>query len=508
MTAPPPLYRRTLLKRTAAAAVVVGVSGRIGRSQARTATDYAELTAVAAVQALRAGDITAESYARALLARARACQSLNTFISQDPEALLITARAADQRRASGAALGALHGLPLALKDNIDTVIFPTTGGTVALKANVPPRNAPVAQHLFEAGALLAGKTNLHELAFGITNNNAAFGPVRNPYDTRLIPGGSSGGTAAAIAARLTPAGLGTDTGGSSRIPAALCGIVGLRPTVGRYSGEGIVPISATRDTAGPMGRTVADVALLDAVLTGGPLALSPADLRSVRLGVPRAYFYADLDPHVATAMDRALAALTALGAQLVEADMLHLAELNQKVSFPVALFEVMRDLPRYLAASAPAITLEEVIARVASPDVAGVLKGQLGDQKVPEGLYREAIASHRPALQAAYQAYFRDQRVVAMVFPTTPLPARPIGQDTTVRLQDREVPTFLTYIRNTDPSSNAGLPGLSLPIGLTPDGLPVGLEFDGPPGSDRLLLELGAALEKAIGSLPAPPRCA
>jgi mandelamide amidase len=502
-----PLHRRALLKQTAVLTAAIGLVGPAGSGRAQTKTPYTELSAAAAARALHAGDITAEAYAEALLARAQTCRNLRAFIIQDPEALLVIARAADQRRASGAPVGPLHGLPIAFKDNIDTVVMPTSGGTVALKDNVPPRTAPVAQRLFDAGALVAGKTNLHELAFGITNNNVTFGAVRNPYNPEMIAGGSSGGTAAAIAARLTPAGLGTDTGGSVRIPAALCGIVGLRPTVGRYSTAGIVPISSTRDTAGPMGRTVEDVALLDGVITGAPLSLTPADLRGVRLGVPRAYFYAELDPHVVQAMDTALTMLTDLGAQLVEADIPQLADLNTQVSFPVALFEVMRELPRYLATSAPGITLEEVIAKVASPDVASVLKNQLGDKKVPESVYRAAIETHRPALQAAYQAYFRDYDVAAMVFPTTPLPARPLGHDETVRLNGKDVPTFLTYIRNTDPASNAGLPGLSVPIALTADGLPVGLEFDGPAGSDRFLLQLGYAFEKAVSSLPPPPRC-
>jgi mandelamide amidase len=282
----------------------------------------------------------------------------------------------------------------------------------------------------------------------------------------------------------------------------------LRPTLGRYSTAGIVPISATRDTAGPMGRTVEDVALLDSVLTGGPLSLAPAAWRGVRLGVPRGYFYEALEADVARTTEAALRLLSKLGAQLVEADVPSIAELNSRVSFPVALFEVMRDLPRYLASSAPGISLDALVASVASPDVAWALRGQLGDQKVPESVYRAAIDIHRPALQAAYQTYFREHGVAAIVFPTTPLPARPIGQDTTVQLHDKAVSTFLTYIRNTDPASNAGLPGLSVPIGLTTDGLPVGLEFDGPAGSDRLLLELGAALEKSLGILPPPPPCA
>ena len=194
-------------------------------------------------------------------------------------------------------------MPLALKDNLDTAEMPTTGGTPGLRGHRPKHNAPVVQKLLDAGAIAFGKTNLHELAYGITNNNAAFGAARNPYDRTRIPGASSGGVGVAVAARMAPGGIGSDTGGSVRIPAALCGIVGFRPTTGRWSQAGIVPISHTRDTAGPMTRSVADCALLDHVVTGS--ALPPAaSLKGLRLGVPRAHFWDPLDREVGAADGR------------------------------------------------------------------------------------------------------------------------------------------------------------------------------------------------------------
>jgi Asp-tRNA(Asn)/Glu-tRNA(Gln) amidotransferase A subunit family amidase len=237
------------------------------------------------------------------------------------------------------------------------------------------------------------KTNMHELAFGITSTNSAYGFMKNPYNKAMIPGGSSGGTAVGIAARMSSAGLGSDTGGSVRIPPALCGIVGLRPSVGngnkRYPDRGVVPISHTRDTVGPMARTVA-------------------------------------------------AAKT-----------------------------------------------------------------------MPKEAYDAAIMTGRPQLQKLYADYFKENDVDAVIFPTTPLPARPINPDgdtgkDTVELNGKEVPTFPTYIRNTDPGSNAGIPGLSLPAGLTKSNLPVGLELDGPVGSDQRLLAIGVAMEAAFGVLPPP----
>ncbi len=253
-----------------------------------------ELGAKRAADAVRNGEQTAEALAEALLARCASAAPLNAFISLEADRLRAAARAADQRRQRGERLGPLHGVPLALKDNIDTADFPTTGGTPALAAQRPKRNAPIVQHLLDAGAIVLGKTNLQELAYGPTNNNAAFGPAHNPYDPARIPGGSSGGSAAAVAARLAPAALGTDTGGSIRVPAALCGITSMRPTTLRWSQAGIIPLSHTRDTAGPMARHVADCVLLDGVITGGPTEVTPAPLQELRLGLPRDYFWENL----------------------------------------------------------------------------------------------------------------------------------------------------------------------------------------------------------------------
>ena len=209
-----------------------------------------DLGVAEAAKAIRTGDIKAEALADALLARAAAQKDLNAFITLEPDKVRAAAREADQHRASGASIGPLHGVPLALKDNLDTADYPTAGGTPGLTGNRPKRNAVIVQALLDAGAIALGKCNLHELAYGITNNNAAFGPARNPYAPDRIPGASSGGTGVAVAARLAPGGIGSDTGGSVRIPAALCGLTGLRPTTGRWSQAGIVPISHTRVTAG------------------------------------------------------------------------------------------------------------------------------------------------------------------------------------------------------------------------------------------------------------------
>lgn len=469
-------------------------------------TDLIELTVVEAATAIRERVCSCREYVEAIIARSEAMAGLNAFVSHDWDTLLAAARAVDD--GSGTP-GPLSGVPLALKDNIDTAALTTSGATGALGGLVAPRNAPVAEALFAAGALLGAKANMHELAFGITNNNAVTGAARNPWDPSMIPGGSSGGTAAAVAARMMPAGIGTDTGGSVRLPAALCGLAGFRPSVGRYSGAGIIPISHTRDTAGPIARTVADLRLLDAVMAGtdagpaggaGRTESNPAPaLAGLRLGVPRGAFFADLEPDVAAEAARVLDLLSDHGVVLVEAEIPDVADLNAAVGFPIALHEFVRDLPRYLAGNGIELSMSEVLEGIGSPDVKGIVASQLGPEAMPEAAYRMALEVDRPRLQRSYAAFFAEHDVEAAFFPTSPASARPIGEDETIELNGERVPTFATFIRNTDPGSNAGIPGLSLPTGLTSTGLPVGMELDGPAGSDERLLAVAAAVEEAIG---------
>jgi indoleacetamide hydrolase len=477
----------------------------------RSRSEVFELTASEAVAALRSGDMKATHYAGVLLGRARSLGYLNTVLVQDPHLVLTAAQDADARRAHGETLGPLHGLPVLIKDNINTAGLPTTAGTPALAGNRPRRNAVVVDRLLAAGAIPFAKTNMHELALGVTSNNPAFGAVGNPYDPAKIPGGSSGGNASAVAARIAPASIGTDTAGSVRIPAALYGIAALRPTVGRYPRTGsldtvadIVPISFTRDTAGPMARTVADVALLDAVIAGDEPSLLPRELSGVRLGIDRRNFLQDLDPETEMVTHDALERLEEGGAELVEVELDGLQALNAAVGIPIAAFELGLALPRYLEENDTGVTLEELIAAVASPDVRALFALVVGPGAIPEAVYLDALLVQRPRLQALYSDAFTRYGIDALVFPTTPLPARPIGQDATVELNGRQVPTLFAYIRHTDPGSNAGIPGLAVPAGLTRSGLPVGLELDSPAGSDRALLAVGLAVEQELGRLPAP----
>ncbi|WP_342752377.1 indoleacetamide hydrolase [Acuticoccus kandeliae] len=464
------------------------------------AADPTAMTATETVGAITDRQVSAQEVTEAYLARAEEKAGLNALITLDKSGALAAAKAIDARIAASGAAGPLAGVPIVIKDNITVSGLRTTAGTPGLDAFVPNKTAPVAKALLDAGAVLIGKANMHELAFGITSNNVAYGPVGNALAPDRFAGGSSGGTAAAIAAGMAEAGLGTDTGGSVRIPAALNGLAGLRPTTGRYPGAGIVPISATRDTAGPIARTVADVALLDAVITGADAALTPVDLSTVRLGVPKE-MTDNLSPGVKASFDDALATLEEAGVTLVPVEMGEILRMSGEAGFPIALYEVKRDLAAFLSENVPNRTLEAIVAAIASPDVKAVFDNAvMGDKGVPEEGYREAVNTIRPAMQKAYATLFEENSLAAIVFPTTPLEAQPIeGSDEFVMLNGEKVPTFLTFIRNTDPGSLLGVPGLTLPIDPTPEGLAVGLEIDGLADTDRDLLAVGLALEAAVG---------
>jgi mandelamide amidase len=336
--------------------------------------------------------------------------------------------------------------------------------------------------------------------------------VRNPYDPSLIPGGSSGGTAVAIAARIVPAGLGTDTGGSTRIPAALTGTAGFRPSVGNGGAErryhdpdAVVPISHTRDTVGPMARNVADIALLDGVITGAG-ALPELALNGLRIGLP-ATLWDGLEQQVDDVARAALSKLAAAGVVLVPVAMSELEHLSSMVGGPLAIHEARDDVLAWLVANhAPVQSVADMAARIASPDVRAVYDSVLADAL---GAHYAAALNHwRPRLQQYVAATFADQRLDALLFPTTRLAAAPIDEvngSSKVSIDGGPpIDTMDAYLRNTDPASTSGIPGLSLPAGMTASGLPVGLELDGPLGSDRRLLAIGVAFEQLLGALPAP----
>jgi indoleacetamide hydrolase len=466
-----------------------------------------DLGAAEAVAHMSQGDFTAEHYAEALLARCRAAHTLNAFITLEPARVLEDARARDRERRAGAKPGPLFGLPMPVKDSVNTLEYPTTGGTPGLRHFRPAKDAPVVASLRSAGALVLGKTNLHELSYGWTSNNLAFGAVRNPYDPSRIPGGSSGGTAAAIAARLAPLGIAEDTEGSIRVPAAFCGIAGFRPTTGRYPTHGCVPISPLFDQVGPHARNVADLALFDSVVADDWHRLEVPALAGVRLGVVRDYWFTDLDPEVRRVTELALARLKEAGAQIVETQLPGLASLIDLTTDAVQNHDVRVALARYLEEYGAGVNFDAVVAQ-ASPDIQRVFRSDVlpgGANFVTEAAYAAARDQYLPELRRLYREYFARTGVAAMVFPTTLVPAPRIGEETTIEAGSQTLPFATAVARNIAPGSTAGLPGLVLPVGLTRAGLPVAIELDAAAGTDRALLALGLGVERALETLPAPP---
>lgn len=393
----------------------------------------------------------------------------------------------------------LSGVPFAVKDNIDAAGLPTTAGTKALNRNFPDRNAKVVQQLLDAGAYLVGKTNMHELGLGVTSNNGFYGPVRHPANRLRSPGGSSGGSAVAVASGAVPFALGTDTGGSVRIPASFCGIVGFRPTLGRYSTEGLVQISWTRDTIGVLAGCVTDIAAVDDVLTSNERLFKPLDAAVLRLGVPREDFYDDLDPDVACVVEKALEKLADAGVKLIEVDMGTPCADALTSGFPIVDFETEKAVTRYLetlsAVDRP--TFHAVAATAASPDVHRLLQ-RLLDEPVSPDAYAEALEL-RDRLRATYRRVFADNAIHGLIYPTVITTAPLIGEDTTFIRNGRTADVLRTLVTNATSAAVVGSPAISVPAGTTAAGMSVGLTLDGLMGWDRIVLSAAGTMEATLG---------
>ncbi|SDN43456.1 indoleacetamide hydrolase [Pseudomonas jinjuensis] len=467
-----------------------------------------DLTIGEAMAAFRDGVLTSTELVCACLDRAEEGRELNVYVTLNGDGALAEARAADAARRAGRPLKPLSGIPIVVKDNIHAAGLPCTAGTPALAGFVPRQDAPTLQKLRDAGAILLGKTNMHELAFGATGYNGAFNTgsrpgVRNAYDSERIAGGSSSGSAAALGARMALAALGTDTGGSMRIPCALNGCSSLRPSAGRYSSKGVIPIARSRDTVGPMALCMADVALLDAVISDEH-GLPPVTLDGLRLGIAEE-FWRNLDEDTREVAEAALAKLSRAGATLVELPEARLQELNQPVGFPVVIHEAYDSMVAYLRDEGPGIAIEELARDIHSPDVRAIYEQWVLPRKIPGAdglvdvapLYQAAQDAGRPALKEHYQDLFERHHLDALLFPTTPIVAPPANDEVNLPA------CFERLIQNTEPAASAGLPGIQMPIGLgRRTGLPVGLELDGAFGADRRLLAIGIALEAVLGRIP------
>jgi len=482
-------------------------------------SDVIELGAQAAVDHIKKGDMKAEDYAGQLLKRYNVLKDLNTVITIDEARVLQEARKIDQARTRGERLGPLAGLPFIVKDQITVAGYPCTAGHELLKGYVPKQSATVVDTMVKAGGVVFAKANCNTMigsvAGNVTSSNVYFGFVHNPYDRSRIPGGSSGGTGAAIAARIVPAGLGEDTGGSVRIPSALCGIAGIRPSTftmenalegtsrKRYPDFGIIPTPGLLETIGPMARTLADVAFLDSVITG---EMAPAvDLLNLRIGIPRSDYWESraFDPGVEKVTREAFAKLRSAGAQLVEVDLNSILNLETPVAIAIARPN-SNSLATWLAENAPSVTVEAVNRlRNSYPTVT---TGQPTPAQPPSDEERKNILTR--AIRE-YSSIFKTNNVAALAFPAIPCPAPLINSngDTPgqkIRVNGQWVDEATTIWSMCFWSARIGAPSLSVPSGLT-SGLPVGLMLQGESGSDSRLLGLGVAVEKVLAPL-SPPR--
>ena len=445
------------------------------------AVDAASLDIVEAGRRIRAKALSSEALTEACLARIAARNdTLHAFIAVTAAAARAEARQADAELAAGYDRGPLHGIPIALKDLIDQAEVPTTAGSHVASTAPAAFDAVVTGRLRAAGAVLVGKTNLHEYAFGTTSEDSAFGAARHPLDPARSPGGSSGGSAAGVLDGMALASVGTDTGGSIRIPSACCGLVGLKPSFGEVPVDGVVPLSTTLDHVGPIVRTVADAAAMHAVLARiAPRDLHPPPPSKLRLARLRGYFEELLDDGVRAAYDQAVTRFVAAGVTVEDVTIAHAADM------PAIYLHIV--LPE--AAAWHAATLERCPERY-TPNVR--LRLEMGRYVLAED-YLRALAARRVIAQELDHAL---DRADALVLPTLPIVAPVVGEET-VAVAGRREPVRAAMLRLTQPFNLSGHPALALPCG-TASGLPVSLQLVGRHARTWRLLEIGAALESPL----------
>lgn len=445
--------------------------------------------------AMNAGAIMAEEHVGAALERIVETSGSGAFVEVAADAALEAARVVDKRRADGESSGVLAGLLFAVKDNIDVRDLPTTACTPALAGNIPRADAEVVARLKAAGAIVLGKATMHELAMGGTSNNPHMPPVLNPRSPDCIAGGSSGGSAAAIAANFCDFALGSDTGGSVPIPASLCGVAGLRPSVGRYPREGLLAANPSRDVIGPIAVSADDLRLLDSVISGEDELPLPS-LNRLRLGLPHQFFWEGADERVQQVLGEALEVLAGNGVTIVETKVEDIESLNGSVSQKFRA-ESASALTEALAMLDPPMSVEALINKTHSPSIAEALSAMVS-RGTSRGQVYEALRVHRPRLRDAMESALRIVEVDALLVPATPIPAVPLGSIASLTINAREM-DFFSYTRATLPAANAGLPFLSIPAASVGP-LPVGLGLIGHYGGDASLLAVGAACEEALGA--------
>jgi len=445
--------------------------------------DTSALTIEELGRRFRSGELTSLDTTDACLRRIEAANpTLNAFIRVLDDDARRQAADADAEIRAGRDRGPLHGVPVSLKDLFDVAGTPTTAASRLRDGHVATRDASVVVRLRQAGAVLIGKTNMDEFAYGTTSESSGFGAVRNPHDPTRSPGGSSGGSAVSVAAGMALASLGSDTGGSIRIPAAACGVVGLKPTLGEVPTDGVVPLSRTLDHVGPFARTVGDAWLVYRTLVDSvePVALVARPLTGLRLGLPRRYFFDVLDPHVRARVEEAVAAFVGGGARVHDVDIPH-APSTPAVYMHIHAPEGSEYHARTLAAAPGRYT-------------AGVrMRLQMGGYVLAEDHARAQRA--REVLRREVDEALRG--VDALVLPTLPVPAPPIGTES-IDMDGRSQPVRALMLRLTQLFNVTGHPAISLPCGTTPEGLPCGLQLVGHLSETLRLLQIAQGCETRL----------
>jgi aspartyl-tRNA(Asn)/glutamyl-tRNA(Gln) amidotransferase subunit A len=484
--------------------------------------DLTRTTARELLTLLETGKTTSEELVQGYLERAERLARLNVFVHLDRDAVLAQARAVDARRKAGERLGRLAGLPVAIKDVLCTEGEPTTCGSRMLKDFRAPYNATIIERLKQADAVLFGKTNMDEFAMGSSTENSAYGPTRNPWDEERIPGGSSGGSAAAVAACLAPLAIGSDTGGSIRQPAALCGIAGLKPSYGRVSRYGLIAYASSLDQVGPFAHDVADLALLLEVIAGRdprdstsvdkpvPDYLSTLDSapRPLRIGLAREHFEEGLDPEVEAAVREAVRVFEQAGAKVQEVSLPH-SKYGIPAYYLVAPAECSSNLARYDGTIfghraedfSPRYPGEEELPPLVRMMMASRAEGfgaevkrriMLGTFALSAGYadqyYNQALKVRR-LIHNDFDSAF--QQVDVLIGPTSPTPAFKLGE----RMAD-PLTMYLSDIY-TITANLAGIPGLSIPCGQSRSGLPIGLQLLAPAFAEENLLRTARVFERA-----------
>jgi aspartyl-tRNA(Asn)/glutamyl-tRNA(Gln) amidotransferase subunit A len=455
-------------------------------------SELAFLSIDEAASLLRRKELSPVDLVSASLARIeRWNPELHAFLTILAEPARRRAKLAEKEILRGSDRGPLHGIPISLKDNYYTRGIRTTAGSTILSDFVPEAESHVASRLSRAGAILLGKTNMHEFAYGITGENPHYGSSRNPWAPQQISGGSSGGSAVAVAAGMGFASMGTDTGGSIRIPSALCGIVGLKPTFGLVSISGIVPLAVSFDHAGPIARSVADACIiLESVAGKHPKGAARPDHQKLReslparfrLGWPKHFFFERLDDEVRRLVEATAKVLEPLGAEIQEVSLPNLVN-----SVDEATSAVVAEASRYHESQGyfPSRAAEY------GEDVRGHL--EFGHKLLAVDYLRAVEAKRK--VEEDFAAAF--EKVDVIIAPTSPMPAPPIGKREVPIAGQRETPVRAELLRLTRPANLAGNPAISIPCGFTPQGLPVGLQLIAPHWAEARLLAIAHAYEQA-----------